>query len=58
MSKELQKSKFGRCIDCKNFILAQNKNMNESSCKVKPFYITKNALKSLYCNDFELDTGE
>lgn len=52
MIKHADYDRFNRCVDCKNFILNENGNVNESACAVKKGYVTKNALKPLFCKDF------
>ncbi len=45
-----------KCINCKNF-LKTDPDPKKCSCKVKPHYITQNALINAWCDDF-LKTDE
>lgn len=51
MSEDNHGNLFGRCVDCKHFLF-KNGSVKNSSCAVKPGYITRNALRKLYCKDF------
>lgn len=47
------KNKIGKCIGCIHFV-KNNEDLKKCSCEVKSGYITQNASRTLYCQDYSV----